>query len=42
MVVDFHVELCDEAGRTIQRAPGEGAIRFEVPAPDFERIVWQV
>jgi len=42
MVVEFHVELCDEAGRTIERAPASGAIRFEVPAPDFERIAWQV
>jgi alpha-amylase/alpha-mannosidase (GH57 family) len=39
--VEFYVELLS-AGQVLERAPAGGSIRFEVPAPDFERILWQV
>ncbi len=41
MAVDFYIEVCSE-GRVVERAPAGGAIRLEVPLPDFERIQWQV
>jgi hypothetical protein len=41
MTVEFYVELCVEE-RVLERAPAAGAIRFDAPSPDFERILWQV
>lgn len=39
--VDFFVELTC-GGQVRERAPSGGAIRFDVPPPDFDRIEWQV
>ena len=41
MAVEVFAELCVE-GRVLERAPAAGGVRFEVPSPDFERILWQV